>query len=111
MPRYVFFFSHTSDTRAQMTGPPGHRTAVVRRVVEAPHGSLESLDWMLGRHGGIAIAQLPDADHAAALSAMITSTGALRTVQDHQLLTQEQLARTPQLASDAGQAFQRPGQP
>ena len=33
MPRYVFFFNHTSDTRAQMTGNPGYRTAAVRRVV------------------------------------------------------------------------------
>jgi uncharacterized protein with GYD domain len=94
-----------------MIGHPGDRTAAVRRVVEALHGSLESLDWMLGPHDGIAIAQLPDADHAAALSAMITSTGAFRTVQTHELLTQEQLACTLQLVGGARQAFERPGQP
>jgi uncharacterized protein with GYD domain len=97
----VFFFSYTSDTWAQITGNPCDRTAAVRRVVESLDGSLECLYWMLGAHDGIAIA----------LSAMITSTGAYKTVQTHELLTQEQISRTLQLASSAGQAFQPPGQP
>ena len=111
MPRYVLFFSYTSDTWARMIDNPGDRTAAVRRVIESLDGSLECLYWMLGTHDGIGIAQLPDSAHAAALSAMITSTGAFKTVQTHELLTQEQLGRTLQLASSAGQAFQRPGQP
>lgn len=111
MPKYVLFFSYTSDTWAQMIDDPGDRTVAVCRVVESLDGSLECLYWMLGTHDGIGIAQLPDSAHAAALSAMITSTGAFKTVQTHELLTQEQLGRTLQLASSAGQAFQRPGQP
>lgn len=107
----MFFFSYTSDTWAQITGNPCDRTAAVRRVVESLDGSLECLYWMLGAHDGIAIAQLPDSARAIALSAMITSTGAYKTVQTHELLTQEQISRTLQLASSAGQAFQPPGQP
>jgi uncharacterized protein with GYD domain len=107
----VLFFSYTSDTWARMLDNPGDRTTAVRRVVESLDGSLECLYRMPGTHDGIGIAQLSGSAHAAALSAMITSTGAFKTAQTHELLTQEQLGRTLQLASSAGQAFQRPGQP
>jgi hypothetical protein len=33
MPRYVLFFSYTSNTWTRMLGNPGDRTAAVRRVV------------------------------------------------------------------------------
>ncbi len=111
MPQYALFFSYTSTTWAQMTSDPGDRTAVVRRVVDSLGGSLECLYWMLGDHDGIGIVRLPDSVHAAALSTVINGTGAFKAVQTHELLTQEQLGRTLQLASSAGQAFQRPGQP
>jgi hypothetical protein len=65
---------------------------------------------MLGSDDGFAIAQVPGSAQAAALSAMISGTGAFRAVQTHELLTQDQLSQTLQLASRAGQAFQRPGQ-
>ena len=55
--------------------------AAVRRVIESLNGSLECLYWMLGTHDGIGIAQLPASTHAAALSTMITSTGAFKAVQ------------------------------
>ena len=48
--------------------------------------------------------------HAAALSAMITSTGAFKAVQTHELLTQDELGQAMKLASGAGRAFRRPGQ-
>lgn len=105
MPKYGLFFSYTSDTWARMIDNAGDPTVAVRRVVESLDASLECLYWMLGTHDGIGIAQLPDSVHAAALSAMITSTGAFKTVQTHELLTHEQLGRTLQLASTAGQAF------
>jgi len=108
--RYVLFFSYTSETWARMTDSPGDRTKVVSQVVESLGGSLESLYWMLGPHDGIGIAQLPDSAHAAALSVMITSTGAFKSVQTHELLTQDQLIETMSLASSAGRAYRRPGQ-
>lgn len=110
MPRYVFFFSYTSDTWTQMISNPGDRTAAVHRVVDSQGGSLECLYWMLGAFDGIAIAQLPSSVSAAALSAMLTSSGAFKAVQTHELLSQEQLTQTLQLASDAAPGYRRPGQ-
>jgi hypothetical protein len=44
------------------------------------------------------------------LSIAVTSTGAFKNVQTHELLTQEQLSRTLQLAKDATQVYRPPGQ-
>ncbi len=110
MSQYALFFSYSSSTWARMTSEPGDRTAVVQRVVQSLGGSLEGLYWMLGEYDGFGIVHLPDALHAAALSTMITSTGAFRAVQTHELFDQEQLARVLTLADGAKQAFQAPGQ-
>ena len=48
---------------------------------------------MLGTHYGILIADVPDRSGAAALSIAVTSTGAFRNVQTHELLTSSRSAR------------------
>jgi len=55
---------------------------------------------MLGTHDGIATADLPGSVSAAALSVAVTSTGAFKQVQTHELLTQEQLGQTLQMAQN-----------
>jgi hypothetical protein len=63
---------------------------------------------MLGTHYGILIADVPDSVSAAALSIAVTSTGAFKNVQTHELLTQQQVSQTLQLAKDA-QVYRRAG--
>ncbi len=110
MPKYAIFFSYTNDAWARMVNTPGDRTAAIRQLLDSLGGSLESVYWMLGTHDGIVIADAPDSVSAAALSIAVTSTGAFKNVQTHELLTQEQLSRTLQLAKDATQVYRPPGQ-
>jgi uncharacterized protein with GYD domain len=109
MAKYAIFFSYTSDTWARMISSPGDRTAAVRRALDSVGGSLESVYWMFGTHDGIAIFDVPDSVSGAAISIAVTSTGAFAHVQTHELLTQEQLGRALQQASDSTQAYQPPG--
>ena len=88
MAKYAFFFSYTSDAWARMINSPGDRTAAVRQLADSVGGSVESVYWMLGTHYGILIADVPDSVSAAALSIAVTSTGAFKNVQTHELLTQ-----------------------
>jgi len=110
MTKYAFFFSYTSDTWARMINTSGDRTASVRQLLDSLGGSLESIYWMFGTHDGITIADLPGSVSAAALSVAVTSTGAFKQFQTHELLTQEQLGQTLQMAQNAAAAYQRPGQ-
>ena len=111
MAKYAFFFSYTSDAWARMINSPGDRTAAVRQLADSVGGSVESVYWMLGTHDGILIADVPNSVSAAALSIAVTSTGAFKNVQTHELLTQEQVSQTLQLARDAAQVYRPPGQP
>ena len=108
--RYAFFFSSASDAWARMINSPGDRTAAVRQLADSVGGSVESVYWMLGTHDGILIADVPGSVSTAALSIAVTSTGAVKNVQAHELLTQEQLSQTLQLARDAAQVYRPPGQ-
>lgn len=110
MAKCACFFSYTSDAWARMINSPGDRTAAVRQLVDSVGGYVESVYWMLGTHDGILIADAPHSASASALSIAVTSTGAFKNVQTHELLTQEQLSQTLQLAKDATQVYRPPGQ-
>jgi hypothetical protein len=57
----------------------------------------------------MAIADVHDSVSVAAVSIAITSTGAFKHVETHELLTQEQLGQALQRAGTAAQAYQAPG--
>jgi len=108
--KFVIFFSYSNETWARMIGGPGDRSAAVRQLLASVDGSLESIYWMLGTHDGIAIADVPGSVSIAAVSIAITSTGAFKHVETHELLTQEQLGQALQHARAATQTYQPPGQ-
>jgi hypothetical protein len=54
---------------------------------------------------------LPDSVAAGALTTAITKTGAFKCVEAYELLTQDQLVETLDLARDAAQVYEAPGQP
>jgi uncharacterized protein with GYD domain len=111
MPKYIAIFSYSSGSWARMITNPGDRTTAARRAVEALGGSLDCLYWELGTNDGFAIGDLPDAISAGALATAITRTGAFKSVETHQLLTQEQLSEVLTLAKDAAEVYEAPGQP
>jgi uncharacterized protein with GYD domain len=110
MAKYVTLFTYTSEAWARMVQNPGDRIAPVRRLAESLGGSVECVYWMLGGYDGIVILDVPDSISAAALSITVGSTGALKSLQTHELLTQEQLGQALSQSKDAAQAYRPPGQ-
>ena len=110
MAKYVFFFTYTSEAWARMIQSPGDRSAVVRQLVDSLGGSHESIYWMTGAHDGLLIADLPGSVDAAALSVTVGSTGAFKSLETHELFSQEQLGQVLSRAKDATHAYQPPGQ-
>lgn len=110
MPKYFARMSYSPGSWARMINSHGDRTKALRRLIEALGGSLDCVYWRAGAEGALAIVDLPDSISASALIAAATKTGAFKEVETHELLTQEQLVATLDLARDAAQAFEVPGQ-
>jgi uncharacterized protein with GYD domain len=110
MRKYITIFTYSSGSWARMINSPGDRTTVVQQTAESLGGSLENIYWELGTQDGYSILDLPDTVSAEALIAAMTKTGAFKSMEAHELLTQQQLIATLDLARDAAQVFEAPGQ-
>ena len=108
MPKYVAFFSYTSEGWRQMIENPGDRAAAARKVVEGLGGTMECLYWMTGEHDGLVIFDAPDVVSAAAASVSVTSSG-LITSKLHQLLDMDDAAALLAKARAVVAGYQRPG--
>ncbi len=109
MPKFVVFFSYTSETWSRMVDQPGDRTAAVRATVEAAGGHLEALYWMTGGQDGFVILETPDAETALAVGVTSMSSGAVEHRGTHQLLDQEQLLEVLDKAKQVRDTFRPPG--
>lgn len=111
MPRYVTSFTYSVGSWARLVNTPGDQTVAVQRVLEALGGDLDCLYWLLGTEDdGVLVVDLPDTVSAEAWETVIKKTGAFKSVETHELLTQEQLRHTLALAKDAAHAYEVPGQ-
>jgi uncharacterized protein with GYD domain len=110
MTKYIAIFTYSSGSWARMINSPGDRTAAAAKMLEIFGGTLECLYWQLGTHDGYAIGDVPDSVTAEAVAAAMTKSGSFKSVEAHELLTQEQLIETLDLARDAGQVYEVPGQ-
>jgi uncharacterized protein with GYD domain len=64
---------------------------------------------MLGSHDGMVVLDAPDSLSAAAASVTAMSTGAFRSVQTHELVSQDQLETLLGRAAAATASFPPPG--
>jgi uncharacterized protein with GYD domain len=110
MPKYLVRMSYSPGSWARMIYSHGDRTQAMRRVMEALGGSLDCLYWQSGTEDALAIVELPDTISANALTAASTKTGAFKSVETYELLTQEQLLAILDMARDVAEVFEVPGQ-
>ena len=110
MPKYVATFTYSSGSWARLINSPQDRTSAAQKVVEALVGTLECIYWGMGSEDGLAIADFPDSVAASAVQTAIIKTGAFKSVDTHELLTQQQLSERLVLARDATEVYEAPGQ-
>ena len=67
--------------------------------------------WEIGTRSVYAIVDMPDSATMAAAAAAVTKTGAFKSVDSHELLTQDQLSTVLALAGDVSKSYRVPGQP
>ncbi len=108
MPKYLALFTYTGDAKAAMIESPAEREPAVRAVLESVGASLDVMYWMFGKHDGIAIVDAPDSLTMAAVSAAVSSTGAISS-ETHELFSAEDAHRILDTARTARDHFAQPG--
>ena len=109
MPKYLALFTYTGDAKAAMIESPSEREPAVRAVLESVGASLDVMYWMFGKHDGIAIVDAPDSLTMAAVSAAVSSTGAISS-ETHELFSADDAHQILDTARTAREHFARPGQ-
>ena len=107
MPRYLIQASYNSAGILALVRNPQNRADVVRPIVEAAGGRLESFDYAFGDYDVVAIAELPDSVSMAALSMAVSSGGAISAFKTTPLIPMQEAVVGAQqgLASPVSDAF------
>jgi hypothetical protein len=81
------------------------------RFISAPATMpTECVYWSMDSEDGLAIADFPDSVAVSAVQTAIIKTGAFKSVDTHELLTELQLRERLVLARDATEVYEAPGQ-
>lgn len=112
MAKYAVFFTYNSDSWQRLINNPGFdRAAAMRQLADAMGGTLESIYWMSGTYDGFNIIDVPDSVTAAALSVTMTSTGAFKHVETHELFDEGQIGQALEKSKGSRETYRPPGQP
>ncbi|MEU6642538.1 GYD domain-containing protein [Saccharomonospora sp. NPDC046836] len=109
MAKYAVFFSYTPESWARMIANPSDRMAAVKASTESVGGSVETMYFMFGERDGFVVVDLPDSEAAAAMSVAVSSTGAFRSVQTHELIAPAHLPQVLERARTTAASYRPPG--
>ena len=110
MPKYVVLFSLKDEALARFIENPEDRRGPVSKLAEAAGGKLESYYWMFGQYDGLAIFEVPDSATMASIALAVTSTGALKHVETHELIAADDLVGILRKAQMLRPSYRPPGQ-
>jgi uncharacterized protein with GYD domain len=108
MSKYIVFYSYSSAAVKGMIDHPSDRTAAVREMAASLGGSVEAAYWMQGSHDGFIVGDFPDSVSAAAVSAAVAATGAVSSIETHEIFDQVQQEAIVKAAKTALQAYTPP---
>ena len=108
MSKYIIFYSYSSAAVKGMIDHPSDRTAAAREMAASVGGSVEAGYWMQGNHDGFIIVDFPDSVSAAAISAAVAATGAMSSIETHEIFDDVQQEAIVKAAKTALQAYTPP---
>lgn len=108
MPKYIVFFSYSSAAIKGMIDHPSDRAAAVNELTTSLGGTVESFYWMQGQHDGFVIGEFPDSVSGVAVTAAVASTGAVTSIESHEIFDHDQQAEIVKSAKTALGAYTPP---
>lgn len=109
MPKYMFLGTYTADAWAAMIQDPPDRAGAAAKIAESLGGSTECFYYAFGDFDFMTVMDLPDDAAAAALSLAVTSTGRVKQLRTHPLLTGDAVPAMFEKAQTARGAYRVPG--
>ena len=102
MPHYLIQAAYTSDAWASMVKNPQDRAEAIRPVIERLGGKLIAAYIRFGQYDTVALAELPDAVSAAALSMATAAGGATKAIETFPLMTTQDALEAVRKAGKIG---------
>ena len=109
MAKYMTFFSYTEETWGKMIANPGDRLSAIKEAARSLGGDVDTVYYMFGPHDGFVISDLPDAAAAAGFSVAVTSTGAVRGLETHEIFAASELPTVLERAATVQGTYRPPG--
>ncbi len=109
MPKFLFLGSYTSDAWSRMVETPPDRPAAASELAEALGGQTECFYYAFGEFDIVTIMELPDDAAAAALSLAVTSSGRVKSLRTHRLISAEEAPDMFSKAQAAVAVYKVPG--
>jgi len=110
MPKYLAVGSYSPGTWARLMRCMDDRVGCARKFAESLGASLDCIYWEISTRSVYAIIDTPDSVTMAAAAAAVTQTGAFKSVDAHELLTQDQLCDVLAVAGDVAGVYRVPGE-
>jgi uncharacterized protein with GYD domain len=109
MPKYLYLGTYTPEAWAAMIKDPPDRAGAAAKLAESLGGSTECFYYAFGDFDFMTIMDLPDDAAAAALSLAVTSTGRVKQLRTHPLLTGDDVPAMFGQAQTALGSYEVPG--
>ena len=109
MPKYLYLGSYTDEAWRRMIETPPDRPSAAAKLAEALGGSTDCFYFAFGEFDLVTIMDLPDDAAAAALSLAVTSTGRVKSLKTHRLISAEEAPAMFAHAQTAVGSYEVPG--
>ena len=109
MPKFLALVNLEREALGRFIAKPEDRRGPVQTIAEAAGGKLLDYYWMFGQYDALAIFGFPDSATAAAVSFVLSSSGALSHVETHELIDGDQLVRIAEKAKSMQPNYRPPG--
>jgi uncharacterized protein with GYD domain len=109
MPKYLYLGSYTDEAWKGMIAAPPDRPHAAAKLSEALGGTTDCFYYAFGEFDIVTIMDLPDDAAAAALSLAVTSTGRVKDLRTHRLISSEEAPAMFAAAQKAVGSYEVPG--
>jgi uncharacterized protein with GYD domain len=111
MPKFLCSATYSSGSWARMIRISEDRAKAVNDLLESLGGSLDSTYWEVSARSVFALIDMPDSASATAVAAVMTHTGAFKSVEVHEVFSQQQFNDVLELAESVSSVYTPPGNP